>query len=141
MLWDLEPCQIAIRSLHVLSLQREDTLVLFSAMLYECVTQECPEMLPTYIAIEQVTQTHRLCEKEATLPCQYILAIVKQLNNQVTVTQTFQKRNSMKWNTSVCQIGLSFKLLSEMNWKNIYLKVRKFIYKHIIFFESRLSKI
>lgn len=32
---------------------REDTLVLFSAMLYECVTQECPEMLPTYIAIEQ----------------------------------------------------------------------------------------
>lgn len=36
-------------------LQREDSLVLFSAMLYECVTQECPEMLPTYIAIEQVT--------------------------------------------------------------------------------------
>ncbi|KAJ0067016.1 hypothetical protein NL108_006265, partial [Boleophthalmus pectinirostris] len=33
--------------------QREETLVLFSAMLYECVTQECPEMLPTYIAIEQ----------------------------------------------------------------------------------------
>ncbi|KAK9541139.1 hypothetical protein VZT92_001206 [Zoarces viviparus] len=33
--------------------QRDDTLVLFSAMLYECVTQECPEMLPTYIAIEQ----------------------------------------------------------------------------------------
>ncbi|MEQ2262531.1 Anaphase-promoting complex subunit 1, partial [Xenotaenia resolanae] len=32
---------------------REDSLVLFSAMLYECVTQECPEMLPTYIAIEQ----------------------------------------------------------------------------------------
>lgn len=96
MLRDLEPCRIVTRSLHVLSLQREDTLVLFSAMLYECVTQECPEMLPTYIAIEQVTQTHRLCEKEATLPCQYILAIVKQLNNQVTVTQMFQKRNSMK---------------------------------------------
>lgn len=32
---------------------REDTVVMFSAMLYECVTQECPEMLPTYIAIEQ----------------------------------------------------------------------------------------
>lgn len=42
----------------LLCLQREDTLVLFSAMLYECVTQECPEMLPTYIAIEQVTHTH-----------------------------------------------------------------------------------
>lgn len=38
-------------------LQRADSLLLFSAMLYECVTQECPEMLPTYIAIEQVTQT------------------------------------------------------------------------------------
>lgn len=37
-------------------LQRADSLLLFSAMLYECVTQECPEMLPTYIAIEQVTQ-------------------------------------------------------------------------------------
>uniref|UniRef100_A0A8D0CXX3 Anaphase-promoting complex subunit 1 n=1 Tax=Sander lucioperca TaxID=283035 RepID=A0A8D0CXX3_SANLU len=32
---------------------RDDTLVLFSAMLYECVTQECPEMLPTYIAVER----------------------------------------------------------------------------------------
>lgn len=41
-------------SLSAVSLQREDTLVLFSAMLYECVTQECPEMLPTYVAIEQV---------------------------------------------------------------------------------------
>lgn len=39
-------------------LQREDSLLLFSAMLYECVTQECPEMLPTYIAIEQVTQSN-----------------------------------------------------------------------------------
>lgn len=38
-------------------LQSADSLLLFSAMLYECVTQECPEMLPTYIAIEQVTQT------------------------------------------------------------------------------------
>lgn len=38
-------------------LQRADSLLLFSAMLYECVTQECPEMMPTYIAIEQVIQT------------------------------------------------------------------------------------
>uniref|UniRef100_A0A3Q0RVK0 Anaphase-promoting complex subunit 1 n=1 Tax=Amphilophus citrinellus TaxID=61819 RepID=A0A3Q0RVK0_AMPCI len=39
---------------------KHDTLVLFSAMLYECVTQECPEMLPTYIAIEQaVSALHR----------------------------------------------------------------------------------
>ncbi|XP_061646236.1 anaphase-promoting complex subunit 1 [Phyllopteryx taeniolatus] len=32
---------------------REETVALFSAMLYECVTRECPEMLPTYVAIEQ----------------------------------------------------------------------------------------
>uniref|UniRef100_A0A3Q3R8Z7 Uncharacterized protein n=1 Tax=Monopterus albus TaxID=43700 RepID=A0A3Q3R8Z7_MONAL len=38
---------------------REDTLALFSAMLYECVTQECPEMLPTYIAIEQTVAALR----------------------------------------------------------------------------------
>lgn len=46
-------------------LQRADSLLLFSAMLYECVTQECPEMLPTYIAIEQVTQTN--LDKHKTL--------------------------------------------------------------------------
>ncbi|KAM8852237.1 anaphase-promoting complex subunit 1 isoform 1-T1 [Synchiropus picturatus] len=32
---------------------RADSPSLFPAMLCECVTQECPEMLPTYIAIEQ----------------------------------------------------------------------------------------
>ncbi|XP_054654988.1 anaphase-promoting complex subunit 1 isoform X1 [Dunckerocampus dactyliophorus] len=41
---------------------REETVALFSAMLYECVTHECPEMLPTYIAIEQVVGA--LCRGE-----------------------------------------------------------------------------
>nr|XP_061821876.1 anaphase-promoting complex subunit 1 [Nerophis lumbriciformis] len=41
---------------------REETVALFSTMLYECVTQECPEMLPTYIAIEQVVGA--LCRGE-----------------------------------------------------------------------------
>uniref|UniRef100_A0A8C9U516 Anaphase-promoting complex subunit 1 n=1 Tax=Scleropages formosus TaxID=113540 RepID=A0A8C9U516_SCLFO len=35
---------------------KQDTLALFSAILYECVTQENPEMLPTYIAIDQVRE-------------------------------------------------------------------------------------
>ncbi|XP_056147337.1 anaphase-promoting complex subunit 1 [Lampris incognitus] len=40
--------------------QREDTQTLFSAMLFECVTQENPDMLPTYIAIDQVVRAlHR----------------------------------------------------------------------------------
>uniref|UniRef100_A0A8C5E6Z6 Anaphase-promoting complex subunit 1 n=1 Tax=Gouania willdenowi TaxID=441366 RepID=A0A8C5E6Z6_GOUWI len=38
---------------------KHDIQVLFSAMLYECVTQECPEMLPTYIAIEQAVRALR----------------------------------------------------------------------------------
>lgn len=38
----------------VVFVQKRDTLALFSAILYECVTQENPEMLPTYIAIDQV---------------------------------------------------------------------------------------
>lgn len=47
---------------------REDTLVLFSAMLFECVTQECPEMLPTYIAIEQAVGALRGDELLQTFP-------------------------------------------------------------------------
>ncbi|XP_077585962.1 anaphase-promoting complex subunit 1 isoform X1 [Stigmatopora nigra] len=42
--------------------QREETVALFSAMLYECVTKECPEMLPTYVAIEQAVGA--LCRGE-----------------------------------------------------------------------------
>ncbi|XP_041646120.1 anaphase-promoting complex subunit 1 [Cheilinus undulatus] len=45
---------------------REDTLALFSAMLYECVTQECPEMLPTYIAIEQTVGALRRGDLQQT---------------------------------------------------------------------------
>ncbi|KAI1240326.1 Anaphase-promoting complex subunit 1 [Lamprotornis superbus] len=33
--------------------QKQEILDLFSSILYECVTQENPEMLPTYIAIDQ----------------------------------------------------------------------------------------
>ncbi|XP_036402941.1 anaphase-promoting complex subunit 1 [Megalops cyprinoides] len=36
---------------------KQDTLALFSAILYECVTQENPEMLPTYIAIDQAVKS------------------------------------------------------------------------------------
>lgn len=34
--------------------QKQEMLDFFSSILYECVTQEKPEMLPTYIAIDQV---------------------------------------------------------------------------------------
>uniref|UniRef100_A0A3Q2YK66 Anaphase promoting complex subunit 1 n=1 Tax=Hippocampus comes TaxID=109280 RepID=A0A3Q2YK66_HIPCM len=41
---------------------KHETVALFSAMLYECVAQECPEMLPTYIAIQQAVGA--LCRGE-----------------------------------------------------------------------------
>lgn len=34
--------------------QKQEILDLFSSILYECVTQETPEMLPAYIAMDQV---------------------------------------------------------------------------------------
>lgn len=34
--------------------QKQEILDLFSSVLYECVTQETPEMLPAYIAMDQV---------------------------------------------------------------------------------------
>ncbi|XP_035421289.1 anaphase-promoting complex subunit 1 isoform X2 [Cygnus atratus] len=36
--------------------QKQEILDLFSSILYECVTQENPEMLPTYIAIDQAVR-------------------------------------------------------------------------------------
>lgn len=36
------------------SFQKLEVFDLFSSILYECVTQENPEMLPAYIAIDQV---------------------------------------------------------------------------------------
>ncbi|KAI5108590.1 anaphase-promoting complex subunit 1 isoform X2, partial [Silurus meridionalis] len=35
---------------------KQETVTLFSAILYECVTQENPEMLPTHISIDQVVK-------------------------------------------------------------------------------------
>nr|XP_014267070.2 anaphase-promoting complex subunit 1 [Maylandia zebra] len=56
---------------------REDTLVLFSAMLYECVTQECPEMLPTYIAIEQAVSALRQGDLLQTFPLWQLRLVVE----------------------------------------------------------------
>ncbi|MBN3295003.1 APC1 protein, partial [Amia calva] len=44
---------------------KHDVLALFSAILYECVTQENPEMLPTYMAIDQAVrrlEKQEMCE-------------------------------------------------------------------------------
>ncbi|KAJ7341215.1 hypothetical protein JRQ81_005067 [Phrynocephalus forsythii] len=44
--------------------QKQEVFDLFSSILYECVTQENPEMLPAYIAIDQAVR--RLEKKEMT---------------------------------------------------------------------------
>ncbi len=78
----------------VLRLQREDTLALFSAMLYECVTQECPEMLPTYIAIEQVTHTHTHTHTHEVMLLNLTDSVfVLQLHEQAEIMKNDQKIN------------------------------------------------
>uniref|UniRef100_A0A4W6EW10 Anaphase-promoting complex subunit 1 n=1 Tax=Lates calcarifer TaxID=8187 RepID=A0A4W6EW10_LATCA len=62
---------------------REDTLVLFSAMLYECVMQECPEMLPTYIAIEQAVGALRRGDLQQTFPLWQLRLVVELWDSRV----------------------------------------------------------
>ncbi|XP_062851927.1 anaphase-promoting complex subunit 1 [Trichomycterus rosablanca] len=45
---------------------KQDTVALFSAILYECVTQENPEMLPTHISIDQVVKALQQGEMNGT---------------------------------------------------------------------------
>ncbi|XP_007551191.1 anaphase-promoting complex subunit 1 isoform X2 [Poecilia formosa] len=56
---------------------REDSLMLFSAMLYECVTQECPEMLPTYIAMEQAVGALHQGDLQQTFPLWQLRLVVE----------------------------------------------------------------
>uniref|UniRef100_A0A671WPK9 Anaphase promoting complex subunit 1 n=1 Tax=Sparus aurata TaxID=8175 RepID=A0A671WPK9_SPAAU len=62
---------------------REDSLVLFSAMLYECVTQECPEMLPTYIAVEQAVGALRRGDLLQTFPLWQMRLVVELWDSRV----------------------------------------------------------
>ncbi|XP_029925763.1 anaphase-promoting complex subunit 1 isoform X2 [Myripristis murdjan] len=62
---------------------REDTLTLFSAMLYECVTQESPEMLPTYIAIEQAVGALRRSDLPQTFPLWQMRLVVELWDSRV----------------------------------------------------------
>ncbi|XP_020508782.2 anaphase-promoting complex subunit 1 [Labrus bergylta] len=62
---------------------REDTLALFSAMLYECVTQECPEMLPTYVAIEQTVSALHRGDLQQTFPLWQMRLVVELWDRRV----------------------------------------------------------
>uniref|UniRef100_A0A3B3XXL5 Anaphase-promoting complex subunit 1 n=1 Tax=Poecilia mexicana TaxID=48701 RepID=A0A3B3XXL5_9TELE len=56
---------------------KSDSLMLFSAMLYECVTQECPEMLPTYIAMEQAVGALHQGDLQQTFPLWQLRLVVE----------------------------------------------------------------
>ncbi|CAF97047.1 unnamed protein product, partial [Tetraodon nigroviridis] len=60
-----------------------DSLLLFSSMLYECVTQECPEMLPTYIAIEQAVRAVSRGDLLQTFPLWQMRLVVELWNSRV----------------------------------------------------------
>lgn len=49
--------------------QKQEILDLFSSVLYECVTQETPEMLPAYIAMDQVW-----LQNPVPIPVRFILS-------------------------------------------------------------------
>ncbi|XP_048864523.1 anaphase-promoting complex subunit 1 isoform X2 [Brienomyrus brachyistius] len=58
--------------------EKQETLALFSAILYECVTQEIPEILPTYIAVDQAVQGLRrgeVCETFALWQVKLVLEL------------------------------------------------------------------
>uniref|UniRef100_A0A6Q2ZHK9 Anaphase-promoting complex subunit 1 n=1 Tax=Esox lucius TaxID=8010 RepID=A0A6Q2ZHK9_ESOLU len=57
---------------------KQDTLAVFSTILYECVTQENPEMLPTYIAVDQAVQAleeTEMCETFALWQMRLVLEL------------------------------------------------------------------
>uniref|UniRef100_A0A3P9JNL6 Anaphase-promoting complex subunit 1 n=1 Tax=Oryzias latipes TaxID=8090 RepID=A0A3P9JNL6_ORYLA len=69
-----------VRAFKVNSLELKylrDTQLLFSAMLYECVTKECPEMLPTYIAIEQAVTAMRHSDVQQTFPLWQLRLVIE----------------------------------------------------------------
>ncbi|XP_026165257.1 anaphase-promoting complex subunit 1 isoform X2 [Mastacembelus armatus] len=73
---------------------RGDTLGLFSAMLYECVTQECPEMLPTYIAINQVVGALRQGDLLQTFPLWQLRLVVELWDSRV-LQDTTNRHNAL----------------------------------------------
>ncbi|XP_072533589.1 anaphase-promoting complex subunit 1 isoform X3 [Salminus brasiliensis] len=57
---------------------KHETVALFSAILYECVTQENPEMLPTHIAIDQAVKGLEQSELSETF-CLWQMKLVLEL--------------------------------------------------------------
>ncbi|XP_019371655.1 PREDICTED: anaphase-promoting complex subunit 1 isoform X1 [Gavialis gangeticus] len=62
--------------------QKQEILDLFSSILYECVTQENPEMLPTYIAIDQAVRRLERREMSETFELFQIRLVLEFFNSR-----------------------------------------------------------
>ncbi|XP_059501188.1 anaphase-promoting complex subunit 1 isoform X1 [Stegostoma tigrinum] len=72
---------------------KQDMLDLLSSILYECVTQEKPEMLPTYMAIDQAVR--RLERKEMTETFElWQIKLVQQFYNSACLQDKFKNSTS-----------------------------------------------
>ncbi|XP_063774168.1 anaphase-promoting complex subunit 1 isoform X1 [Pseudophryne corroboree] len=71
--------------------QKQEILDLFSSILYECVTQENPEMLPAYIAIDQAVRRLERRETTETFELWQIKLVLDFFNSQKL--QERMKRN------------------------------------------------
>ncbi|XP_042671415.1 anaphase-promoting complex subunit 1 isoform X1 [Centrocercus urophasianus] len=62
--------------------QKQEMLDFFSSILYECVTQEKPEMLPTYIAIDQAVRRLERGEMSETFELGQIKLVLEFFNSR-----------------------------------------------------------
>ncbi|GCC32345.1 hypothetical protein chiPu_0010806, partial [Chiloscyllium punctatum] len=72
---------------------KQDMLDLLSSILYECVTQEKPEMLPTYIAIDQAVRRLERTELTETFEL-WQIKLVQQFYNSVCLQDKFKNSTS-----------------------------------------------
>uniref|UniRef100_A0A4W3JSC5 Anaphase promoting complex subunit 1 n=1 Tax=Callorhinchus milii TaxID=7868 RepID=A0A4W3JSC5_CALMI len=74
--------------------QKKEMLDLFSSILYECVTQEKPEMLPTYMAIDQAVRRLERREMSETFEL-WQIKLVQQFYNSVCLQDKFKTNTGL----------------------------------------------
>ncbi|XP_072103052.1 anaphase-promoting complex subunit 1 isoform X1 [Mobula birostris] len=69
--------------------EKQEVLDLLSSILYECVTQEKPEMLPTYMAIDQAVRRLERKEMSETFEL-WQIKLVQQFYNSISLQDNFK---------------------------------------------------
>uniref|UniRef100_A0A3Q3MXX9 Anaphase-promoting complex subunit 1 n=1 Tax=Mastacembelus armatus TaxID=205130 RepID=A0A3Q3MXX9_9TELE len=122
-----------------------DTLGLFSAMLYECVTQECPEMLPTYIAINQVTHVQLVNDRVEfnTFPLWQLRLVVELWDSRV-LQDTTNRHNALLTSEflpimkNMVDVALDSWLTGDDGWLEHSVWIYKSILKTVFFEDSKV---